>query len=260
MFNLSFAKDYLLHRLKAKTRHGVHSPFVYRLVDKIIYDFNAKTVYGEIESICKQVLNDRRMITIGQGGASYADKQRKKNINDIAKHALQPPRLAQLLYRLTHDLKPHTIIELGTSLGITTLYMQKAAPQAKVYTVESCREIADVAKEVFKKAGVSGIELITGNFDDTFPGILQNLDKPDLVYIDGNYQKAAVLKYFELCLPKAHDRTLLILSDIYRSDGMKEAWAIIKTHPRVTVTFDLFWMGLVYFKKGQAKENFLIRF
>jgi hypothetical protein len=40
---------------------------------------------------------------------------------------------------------------------------------------------------------------------------------------------------------------------------MKEAWEIIKVHPQVTVTVDLFWIGLVYFKKGQVKEDFLIR-
>jgi hypothetical protein len=46
---------------------------------------------------------------------------------------------------------------------------------------------------------------------------------------------------------------------IYRSKGMKEAWAEIKAHPQVTVTVDLFWIGLVFFRKGQEKEGFKIR-
>jgi len=260
MFNLRFAKDYLAHRLKAKTRHGLHSPFVYRLADKIIYDFNAKPVYNEIESLRKQLLNDNRMITVTDPGVrSSNNTDRKKKISDIAKNALKPPRLAQLLYRLTNDLQPDSIIELGTCLGITTLYLQKAAPKAKVYTLESCAETAAAARDVFAKAHTEGVELITGNFDDTFPGVIGNLDKLDLVYIDGDRQKEAAFKYFEWCLPKVHEGTLLIFDDIYRTEGMKEAWGMIKAHPRVTVTIDLFWIGLVYFKKGQAKEDFLIK-
>jgi len=260
MFNVRFAKDYLWHRLKAKTRHDLHSPFVYRLADKTIYDFDAKTVYDEVESIRRGLLNDNRIITVTDLGAgSHLNSSRTKKISDIARNALKPRKLAQLLYRLTSDLQPRTIIELGTCLGITTLYLQKATPAAKVYTLEGCPQTAGVAKKVFKTADMDDVNLITGNFDDTLPDVIQNLDTLDLVYIDGNHQKAATLKYFEWCLPKVYENTLLIFDDIYLSEGMKEAWQEIKAHPKVTVTIDLFWIGLVYFKKGQAKEDFLIR-
>jgi len=260
MFNIRFAKDYLLYRLKAKNRHGLHSPFVYRLVDKVIYGFDAQKVYHEVESIRGSLLNDDRMITITDLGAgSHVNNNKQKRIGDIAKNALKPPRLAQLLYRLVADLQPKNIIELGTCLGTTSIYLQKAAPAAKVYTLEGCPETARIAKESFKKAGLNNIELITGNFDNTLPGVIDGLDKLDFVFVDGNHQKDATLKYFEWCLPKVHEDTLLIFDDIYWSEGMKEAWAEIKAHPQVTVTIDLFWIGLVYFRKGQVKEDFLIR-
>src|SRR5579863_5304574 len=115
MFNLRFAKDYFLHRFKAKNRHGIHSPFVYRLVDKVIYDFEAKKVYTEVENLRKQLLIDNRIITITDLGAgSHVNNNRQKKISDIARNALKPPKLAQLLYRLAADLKPSNIIELGT--------------------------------------------------------------------------------------------------------------------------------------------------
>jgi predicted O-methyltransferase YrrM len=260
MFNLRFATDYLLYRLKAKNRHGLHSPFVYRLVDKVIYDFHAKKVYNEVEDIRKGLLADDRIITVTDLGAgSHVNNDRKKRIGDIAKNALKPPRLAQLLYRLVADLKPTTIIELGTCLGTTSIYLQKAAPDAKVYTLEGCPETANIARESFKKADLNNIELITGNFDNTLPGVIDGLDKLNFVFVDGNHQKDATLKYFEWCLPKVHENTLLIFDDIYWSEGMKEAWAQIKAHPQVTVTVDLFWIGLVYFKPGQAKEDFMIK-
>ena len=260
MFNLRFAKDFFLHRVNAKTRHGLHSPFVYRLVDTVIYDRSPKKVYTEVEAIRKTLLADDRTITVlDLGAGSHVNNNRQKKISDIAAHALKPPKMAQLLYRITADLQPQNIIELGTCLGVTTIYLQKAAPEAKVYTLEGSPETAAVAKEQFSKAGLNNIELVTGNFDDTLPGIINSLDKVDLMFVDGNHQKDATLKYFEWCLPKVHENTLLIFDDIYWSEGMKEAWTEIKAHPQVTVTVDLFWIGLVFFRKGQVKENFLIR-
>jgi len=260
MFNLRFAKDYLLHRFKAKNRHGLHSPFIYHLADTVIYDFADKKVYSEIENIRQRLLIDNRIITTTDLGAgSHVNNNLQKKISAIAHNALKPPKLAQLLYRLAAEMKPHNIIELGTCLGITTLYLQKAAPDAKVYTLEGCPETAGVAKETLGKAGLNDVDLITGNFDDTLPDVIKNLKELDFVFVDGNHQKDATLKYFEWCLPKVHENTMLIFDDIYWSEGMKEAWEIIKAHPQVTATVDLFWIGLVFFKPGQAKEDFLIK-
>jgi predicted O-methyltransferase YrrM len=260
MFNLRFARDFIWHRLQAKTRHGVHSPFVYRLVDKVFYDATPKKVYAEVENIRKTLLADDREITVTDLGAgSHVNNNKQKKINDIAAHALKPPKLAQLLYRIAADLRPQNIIELGTCLGVTTIYLQKAAPNAKVYTLEGSPQTAAVAKETFTNAGLNNIELVTGNFDDTLPAIIRQLDKIDFVFVDGNHQKDATLRYFEWCLPKVHEDTLLIFDDIYWSEGMKEAWAIIKAHPQVTVTVDLFWIGLVFFRPQQSKEAFLIK-
>jgi predicted O-methyltransferase YrrM len=260
MFNLRFAKDYLLHRLRAKNRHGVHSPFVYRLVDKVIYDFSSQKVYPEAEELRRQLILDTRMITVTDLGAgSHVNNNRQKKISDIARNALKPPQLAQLLYRLAAEMKPRSIIELGTCLGVTTVYLQKAVPGAKVYTLEGCPETAKIATETFKKAAVNNVALHTGNFDDTLPGVIKGLEEVDFVFVDGNHQKEATLKYFEWCLPKVNENTLLIFDDIYWSEGMKEAWTQIKAHPQVTVTIDLFWIGLVFFRKGQVKEDFLIK-
>ena len=261
MFNFRFAADYLLHRIKAKNRHGLHSPFVYRLADEVIYDFHKKKTYSEIEALRNTLFSDSRIINITDLGAgSHVNKNNRKKVSDIAKHSLKPPKLAKLLYRLAAYMNPPNIIELGTSLGLTTIYLQKAAPAAKVYTLEGCPETASIAKETFKKAGANAIELVTGNFDSTLPDVINKLTQLDFVFIDGNHQKDATLNYFEWCLPKVHDNTLLIFDDIYWSEGMKEAWKQIKANPKVTVTIDLFWIGLVFFRTGQAWEDFLIRF
>ena len=260
MFNLTFAKDFLLHRFTSKNRHGLHSPFIYRLVDEVIYDKQHKAVYDKIEAERDNLLVDDRFITITDLGAgSHVNNNKQKKISDITLNALKPPKLAKLLYRLAAFVKPTNIIELGTCLGITTLYLQQAAPEAKVYTLEGCPETAGVAKTVFERAGAKDISVITGNFDDTLGGVIDGLDKLDFVYIDGNHQKDATIRYFEWCLPKVHEDTMLIFDDIYWSAGMKQAWEQIKAHPQVTATVDLYWIGLVFFKPGKVKEDFKIK-
>ncbi len=261
MINAQLLKSFINHRLKAKTRHGVHSPFVYNLVDQVIYDFKPNADYKSIEQLRKTLLTDTREITITDLGAgSHVNNNKKKHVNQLAKNALKPPRLAQLIYRLANAAKPNNIIELGTCLGITTAYLAKAAPEASLTTIEGCDETAAIAQENFHKLQLSNVDLHVGNFDKIFPEIINQTEALDFVFVDGNHRKDATLNYFEWCLPKVHSNSLLIFDDIYWSKGMKEAWEEIKNHPQVTVTIDLFWIGLVYFKKGQEKEHFRIKF
>lgn len=257
---ISFVADYLKHRLQAKTRHGTHSPFVYQLADDVIYDFSDKEVYKEVEAQRKKLLNDHRTITITDLGAgSHLNKNRTKKISQIAKNALKSPRLAQVIYRLAAHHRPYYMIELGTCLGITTSYLAKSHPEAKILTIEGCPKTAEVAQQNFRDLALNNIELQVGNFNDLLPKALENHPHLDLVYIDGNHTKEATLNYFNWCMPKVTENTLLIFDDIYWSQGMKDAWEEIKQHPQVSITIDLFWIGLVYFRKGQAKEHFKLK-
>ncbi|RZL46700.1 MAG: SAM-dependent methyltransferase [Pedobacter sp.] len=256
-----FAIDYLKHRITAKSRHGTHSPFVYKLTDEVIYDFSNKKVYDEIEAQRKKLLHDDSLITVTDLGAgSHLNKNRIKKVSQIAKNALKAPRLAQLIYRLAANQELKNMIELGTCLGITSAYLSKAHPAADVLTIEGCPETAKVAHQNFMALHLENVELQVGNFNNLLPKAIAEAEKLDFVYVDGNHTKEATLNYFNWCLPKIHENSLLIFDDIYWSEGMKEAWEVIKNHPEVTVTIDLFWIGLVYFKKGQAKEHFKIKF
>lgn len=259
--SLQFASDYLKHRFTANTRHGTHSPFVYKLLEEVIYDFSSKKEYNTVESQRKKLLNDHRLITITDLGAgSNVNNNKQKKVSELAKNALKSPRLAQLIYRLAHQHRATTIIELGTCLGVTTAYLSVAKPVAQIVSIEGCPETAKVAQENFEALQLSNVALQVGNFDDLLPIQLKKMELLDFMYIDGNHTKTATLNYFHHCLTKVHEGSLIIFDDIYWSTGMKEAWAEIKAHPQVTVTIDLFWIGLVYFRKGQAKEDFKIKF
>jgi predicted O-methyltransferase YrrM len=261
MINFQTVLDFIKHRIKGKTRHGLHSPFVYRLVDEVIYDFHAKSDYQEIEKLRFNLLQDKRWINITDLGAgSMLNKDTKKQVRVVAKNALKSASLAQLIYRLAVDMKPRNIIELGTCLGITTAYLAKAAPNAKVISIEGCPATSAIAGQNLDKLKIHNTELLRGNFDHILPDLLKNSEELDFVYVDGNHRKDATLNYFKWCLPKLSQNSIMIFDDIYWSKGMKEAWAQIKAHPEVSVSIDLFWIGLIFVRKGQAKENFIIRY
>lgn len=261
MINWQLLKSYIRHRLKAKTRHGVHSPFVYNLVDKVIYDLKPRREYEQLESLRQALLSDPRKITITDLGAgSHVNNNKQKQVKELAKNALKPKRLAQLIYRIANDRQPANIIELGTCLGLTTAYLAKSSAEAQVTSIEGCPQTAALARENLDKLQIANVKLLTGNFDEVMPALIYQTESLDFVFVDGNHRKEATLNYFNWCLPKVNENTVLIFDDIYWSKGMEEAWAEIKSHPKVSVTVDLFWIGLVYFKKGQEKEHFYIKY
>ena len=151
-------------------------------------------------------------------------------------------------------------MELGTSLGISSAYLAAANSGSKLITIEGCKEIADVAAQNFTKLELKNIEQVVGNFDKVLPEVLKKTDQLDLVFFDGNHQKEPTPNYFKQCLEKANEKSVFIFDDIYWSREMKEAWEEIKNNKKVTVSIDLFYMGIIFFRKEQVKEHFMIRY
>ena len=106
----------------------------------------------------------------------------------------------------------------------------------------------------------SNIEIVEGNIDQTLAPTLAALGAPvDFVFFDGNHRYAPTLQYFELCLAHRTDESVFVFDDIHWSPGMERAWEVIKAHPDVRLTVDLFHIGLVFFRKNQPKQHFSLR-
>lgn len=261
MKKIIFLFKYISYLLKSKTKHGVHSPFVFSLVTQVIEDKSSNTIYDRIENIRKDLLNRNEEITVTDLGAgSTFNSSKKRKVKDIAKNTAKPPIYAQLLFRLVNHFKPSVMLELGTSLGISSMYQAMGNPKGKLFTIEGCPETAKIAQQNFQKIELKNIEAIAGNFDEQLPKILNRINMLDYVFFDGNHRKEPTINYFEQCLQLAHNNSLFIFDDIHWSDEMEEAWEIIKAQPKVSVTIDLFFMGLVFFRKEQAKQDFIISY
>lgn len=262
--HLQLLLKFIQYKIKASNAkgHGMHSPFVFHFIQNLLLDRRNFYAFETIEGRRKQLLQDKNRLQIEDFGAgSRKHKHQQRRVCDIAKSSLKPSKYGQLLFRMVQHFKPVTILELGTSLGITSAYLATAKQDAKVYTMEGSKEIASVAKSNFKNLQIENIEIIEGNFDETLPPFLETEQKLDFVFIDGNHRYEPTIRYFEWLLPKTHENTILIFDDIHWSKEMETAWKQIQDHPNVTLSIDLFFIGLVFFRKeNKVKQHFQINF
>jgi len=252
---IKYAYKFLRHILDAKNTkgHGIHSPYLYRFTHNAIYEKNPFYVFSQIETLRENLYYDDRKIFIKDYGTG---NDRESRVMDVAKTSLKKPKWAQLLFRAVNFTKAENVLELGTSLGLTTSYMASVSKDIKVTSLEGSEALAKIARENFEKLEIENIELVVGNIDETLAPTLSKLDKLDLVFFDANHQKEPVLKYFQQCLELSHAETVFILDDIHWSSSMEQAWCEIRKHEAVTATFDLFEMGIVFFNKNFPKKNY----
>ena len=256
---------FLRHQLlRAGTAHGLHSPFVFGLYTTVIRHSGEFSAYPRVEKRRQALLASDEVLEVsdfGAGSQVAGAGGRRRAVRAIARHAAKPPRLAQLLFRLVNHFRPATILELGTSLGLTTAYLAAADSRHRVITFEGCPNTAAVARETFAALHLPNVQLVEGNLDATLPATLAGLAVPlDFVFFDGNHRYEPTLRYFEQCLAKAHENSVFVLDDIHWSAEMEQAWTAIKAHPAVTVTVDLFYVGLVFFRKKQPRQDFWLRY
>jgi len=248
---------YIKHILKSfhPKGAGIHSPFIFKLVTQIINNNNKYSCYKSIEIERKRLLKTNKTIDIIDYGTG---NNNKRKIKSIAKYSLKQKKQAQLIFRLIKYFSPNNSLEIGTSFGITTCYIAKAAPNSSVITLEGCPKTAQISQEIFKNLNINNIIQYTGKFDSILPNTLSRIQNLDFVFFDGNHTKNATISYFNQCLPFINNNTIFIFDDIYYSKEMLQSWNIIKKNQKVTVTIDMFHLGIVLFKKELSKQNFYI--
>ena len=256
-------RTFVRHYLTAWNTSGeaIHSPYLFYLVEKIIHDDNAYYAWQPIEQIRHAMLHAPKVVHTTDFGVGTSAT---KLVSDIARRELESPRVGQFLFRLVQFLsheaeRPLNIVELGTSLGVTTAYLASPSSQNHVLTLEGSGEVADVACANFKKLKINNISLVRGNIDDTLVPSLKALPQVDVAYLDANHTYEATMRYVDILSAHAHEKTVLVLDDIYYSPAMTRAWQEIMDRADVTTTMDLYHVGLVFFDPHYLKRHYRIR-
>ena len=252
---------YIRFWLRSRNRYGIHSPFVFDLVNNV---FRNTEFPQELEPIAVQrakALADHSTIEVTDLGAgSRISKGNIRKISSIVENAAITRTDGMMFFHLIKLFQPKTILELGTSLGFSSAFMSIAAPNARIITIEGCPNIAEYARTNHKALGLSNIEIVVGDFDEILPDLLKNIDKLDLVFIDGNHAAEPTLRYYDLCMTKTDDESILVFDDIHWSSDMENAWKSIKRNLSQGITVDIFRKGLVFPRNDRETEHFSIRY
>lgn len=216
--------------------------------------------YRAIEQFRQQLRADHRVIDVPDIGAtSQALTGTKRKISAIARTSASPAKYSSLYARIIRAFQCHDVIELGTSLGINTLYLAQGN-DSKVTTFEGATPIANIAEAGFEQAGATTISLVRGNIDLTLPQHLDSVKRVDFALLDANHRHAPTLKYFEAIARKVHNRSVLVIDDIHYSPEMAQAWKDIQNHSLVYATADLFRCGLVFFDPSLNKQHVVLQY
>lgn len=241
--------------------HGIHSPFVFDLVYRVFRNKIEPDIVFTIEKIRKRLISDHRLITVNDLGAgSKRMKTNLRKVSDIARYSAVPMKYGIFLSNMSGAFGDTFILEFGTSLGISTMYMAASCPGATVVTMEGCSGVCGIASANFREAGLDNIRLLNGSFDDLLHGIKREKSVPGLVFIDGNHRREAVTAYFSHVVEMSGNDTVVVIDDINSSREMSDAWNEIKNHENVTLTIDIFRMGVVFFREGMTRLNYVIRY
>jgi len=258
--NRTFAiKSYLRYLAKAGHRKGfgIHSPFVFSLLNSVFYEKLQYYCYERIEDLRDQLTCEKAVVRItDRGTGGY----KERTLGNIVRRSVKRTKYAQLLFRLANSNRSKTMLELGTCVGLTTLYLSQVNRQGKVITLDADEAVCAIARENFRQFYADNIELHCGEIDEILPDVLKMHPTLDFVFFDANHTKTATVNYFELCLPKAHKDTIFVFDDIHRDAEMHEAWMQISRHPKIRLSVDVFEMGILFFNTDIAKQEYVVAF
>jgi predicted O-methyltransferase YrrM len=255
--------SYIQYLLKSKSRYVIHSPFIYRMVQEAFLDKTEAPELKQLDISRKKLFGRTTTIEttdLGAGAGNKAYTTVLSQLGKLAKQRSPDKKNLHLIYRLVKHFKPENILEFGTAAGISASYIGKANQFKKFVTMEGCAVLASHARNYLNSMDLSTVEIKVGAFDVTLDKTLKEFEQLDFVFVDGNHRKHQTLHYFKKCLSLANDNSIFILDDIHWSPGMQEAWELIKENQRVTLTIDLFKIGIVFFRKEIAKQHMVIRY
>ena len=257
MANYHRLKAYIKHWLNVVDQHSIHSPFFFDFYTKVIKNQNGQSRFDEIEKLRAALLRDRSEITIEDFGAgSHKLKGAKRKLSDIASISLTPAKYARLYHDIIGYLEAKNVVELGTSLGITSLYLAKNK-ECAVTTFEGSHALANVALTNFEYFDKKNIELLEGDLTSTLPECRQHPTKINFVLMDAHHRYEPTLRYFNLLMRRLNEKSIVILDDIHWSEEMERAWNELRQSQLVYGSIDLFRCGILFFDPDLNRQHFV---
>lgn len=238
--------------------HSIHSPFFFDFYRNVIKASKKESDDGEAEKLRTALLTNTTEITLNDLGAgSVASSTPKKTLAEIAKVSVSPARLSRLYLAMLRYYDARYVIELGTSMGLNTLYLAQKK-DARIFTFEGSPSLINIALTHFESLDKTNVKLIEGNIDTTLPNFLQQTDKVNFVLMDANHRYEPTLRYFNLLIRRLNEKSVVVIDDIHWSKEMEKAWKELTQHKLVYGSIDLYRCGILFFDPALNRQHFVL--
>ena len=227
-----------LFYIRHRRGHGLHSPYLFEFVNGVL--FNSGAVKNP-----SPVRNEHR-------------KLRRENA--FVRRSSVSGKYGFLLYRITRWFRPEMIIELGTGMGISTLYLSAGSPGTPLHSIEVNRDRAALAAQLICRLNPGPVSIHWGEMEEKLEDILPLVPGRFLAFIDGNHHYTPTMHYLAKLVERAGEEAVIVLDDIYWSRDMHRAWEEVISWPEIRVSIDLFQMGILLLRKDLQKRGIKIKF
>ena len=242
-----------LSKAQHRGGHGIHSPFLFHLITTVIENKQQNAEYKIINKLhtnSLNLLNQRQDLPFNQNSGeaiNITDHPRK-----LSKKLELPRRFHEMIFRLIREFKPAAIIHYGPTIGINSGVMALANPLTPVYQITEDHIYDLLAQDLLMDPGLTNLCFLP---QDSVPPV-----RPEFVMINypENPERNKIL--LQRCIHENGENDLIIIKGIHHSKEMEEIWKEMTLHTSVRVTLDLFETGIVLFRRGLQKENFILRF
>ena len=242
-----------LKRAQHRRGHGIHSPFLFRLVTSVIEDRGRLPEYKEFKKLNSTALHlleefsDPLFTKIYDQFNLPLSKSRK-----LYKKLELPLRYGKVVFRLIRYFHPKSIINYSPTLGVNLAVMAMADNRTPVFQVINNPEYIPFIEELLKDSATSNIHFLPEHSEPPVPPEFKIFNYPD--------QPELLRSILRECLTRHGDNDVLIIRGIHESKEMEEIWQEMIDFESVRVSLDVFEIGIVLFRKGLQKENFIHRF
>ena len=251
--------SYVRHLLKGLGPHGVHSPFVFKLITEVLVRSEKRVIWSHIEEIRKSYLNNFSLYEAFDFGAGSKNLKKARTVSNAVNSAAMPKWKGEVMHLLVEHVQPNTVIELGTHFGIGTLYLSTALKDTvHLITIEADPMHIAHARKSFANFHASNIIQLEGTFEEKLGMAMHESNTNTLVYVDGNHTEDATLRYFHWLIEN-ENIAVIVFDDIYWSSEMRNAWRTICADKRVQLSLDFYWFGVIFMRGRMKKEHFDLR-
>jgi len=254
---------YIQHLFYRKHRkgHGIHSPYVFEFVNRVVFNGDRTQVPEHIRDIHRELRNNPEKIPGGE-----------RKIRSFVRGASVSRGLGALLYRIARWMEPGVILELGTGLGVSTMYLASGveaeaeekqgsgSDPVSIHTIEENVSRAAFAEDLFKRCGLHAVKVHCGEVEKQIQDMESEVAGPYLAFVDANHRQEPTIRYLRTLIGRAEEEVLIVMDDIYWSRGMYRAWKEVISWPEVRVSLDLFHMGILLLRKDLHKTHYKIKF